>query len=248
MISSAPGKRSRCSGFFAIPGIVGVKIPILQIGISKQGRLDTCGTAPRRQSELYAVMHTDGRWYLIGHCLWRQTLRTLSLDRVTDLELCAAIFRRPASFDPRSYLQDRMFERSRATSCRPPAFGIPGGESRVRQRPACSYLMQQRLRCQQTHLQRGPGVPWRARTVRWPIAGDHSPARDAHCTSRPAQSGSSAGSALPRGLDCCCGKFTLSPRKLKWCCGPRPGGFRPSAHKEITSAFRAGVQLFTTPF
>jgi len=66
------------------------------------------GTASRRQIEPYAVMHTDGRWYLIGHCLSRRALRTFRLDRVTDLELCSATFRRPASFDPHSYLQDRM--------------------------------------------------------------------------------------------------------------------------------------------
>src|SRR6201996_6569357 len=66
------------------------------------------GSASRRQIEPYAVMHTDGRWYLIGHCLSRRALRTFRLDRVTDLELCRATFRRPANFDPRSYLQDRM--------------------------------------------------------------------------------------------------------------------------------------------
>jgi predicted DNA-binding transcriptional regulator YafY len=66
------------------------------------------GTASRRRIEPYAVMHADGRWYLIGHCLSRRAIRTFRLDRVTDLELCPATFRRPANFDPRSYLQDRM--------------------------------------------------------------------------------------------------------------------------------------------
>jgi predicted DNA-binding transcriptional regulator YafY len=66
------------------------------------------GTPTRRQIEPYAVMHTDGRWYLIGHCLSRRALRTFRLDRVTDLELCRATFRRPTNFDPRSYLHDRM--------------------------------------------------------------------------------------------------------------------------------------------
>jgi predicted DNA-binding transcriptional regulator YafY len=66
------------------------------------------GKASRRQIEPYALMHTDGRWYLIGHCRSRKALRTFRLDRATDLELCAATFRRPANFDPRSYLQDPM--------------------------------------------------------------------------------------------------------------------------------------------
>jgi predicted DNA-binding transcriptional regulator YafY len=53
-------------------------------------------------------LHTDGRWYLIGYCLSRKALRTFRLDRVTDLEVRAATFQRPAKFDPRSYLKQRM--------------------------------------------------------------------------------------------------------------------------------------------
>ena len=66
------------------------------------------GAASHRQIEPYAVMHTDGRWYLIGHCLSRKALRTFRLDRVSDLEVCAAGFRRPAGFDARRYLEERM--------------------------------------------------------------------------------------------------------------------------------------------
>jgi predicted DNA-binding transcriptional regulator YafY len=66
------------------------------------------GTPSRRHIEPYAVMHTDGRWYLIGHCLSRRAMRTFRLDRVTDLELCRTTFRRPTKFDPRSYLRGRM--------------------------------------------------------------------------------------------------------------------------------------------
>jgi predicted DNA-binding transcriptional regulator YafY len=66
------------------------------------------GAASRRQIEPYAVMHTDGRWYLIGHCLSRKAMRTFRLDRVTDLELCANRFRRPTGFDARRYLEQSM--------------------------------------------------------------------------------------------------------------------------------------------
>lgn len=66
------------------------------------------GVASRREIEPYAVMHTDGRWYLIGHCLSRRALRTFRLDRVTDIEVCGATFRRPVDFDARQYLQERM--------------------------------------------------------------------------------------------------------------------------------------------
>lgn len=66
------------------------------------------GATSRRQIEPYAVMHTDGRWYLIGYCLSRRALRTFRLDRVTDLEVGAAGFQRPANFDARHYLEERM--------------------------------------------------------------------------------------------------------------------------------------------
>jgi predicted DNA-binding transcriptional regulator YafY len=62
----------------------------------------------RREIKPYAVLHTDGRWYLIGYCLSRKALRTFRLDRVTDLEVRAATFQRPAKFDPRNYLKERM--------------------------------------------------------------------------------------------------------------------------------------------
>jgi predicted DNA-binding transcriptional regulator YafY len=66
------------------------------------------GTASRREIEPYAVMHTDGRWYLIGRCLLREALRTFRLDRVSDLQVGAAGFERPSDFDARAYLHERM--------------------------------------------------------------------------------------------------------------------------------------------
>jgi predicted DNA-binding transcriptional regulator YafY len=62
----------------------------------------------RREIKPYAVMHTDGRWYLIGYCVSRKAMRTFRLDRVTDLEVRAKTFRRPAKFDAKSYLKERM--------------------------------------------------------------------------------------------------------------------------------------------
>jgi predicted DNA-binding transcriptional regulator YafY len=66
------------------------------------------GAASMRQVEPYAVIHTDGRWYLIGQCLSREALRTFRLDRVADFEVCAESFPRPSSFDARAYLGERM--------------------------------------------------------------------------------------------------------------------------------------------
>jgi predicted DNA-binding transcriptional regulator YafY len=66
------------------------------------------GNATRRHIEPYAVVHTDGRWYLIGYCLSRRALRTFRLDRVSNLESGAGSFRRPAEFDARQHLRASM--------------------------------------------------------------------------------------------------------------------------------------------
>jgi predicted DNA-binding transcriptional regulator YafY len=66
------------------------------------------GAGSRRQIEPYAVMHTDGRWYLIGYCLTRKALRTFRLDRVSNLELGVGSFRRPKDFDARKHMNASM--------------------------------------------------------------------------------------------------------------------------------------------
>ena len=65
-------------------------------------------TISLRQMEPYAVIHTDGRWYLIGRCLSRKALRTFRLDRATHLEICAESFTPPEAFDARRYLAEHM--------------------------------------------------------------------------------------------------------------------------------------------
>jgi hypothetical protein len=54
------------------------------------------------------VIHTDGRWYVIGHCLTRRAMRTFRLDRAMDVEVCTATFRRPKDFDAHRYLREHM--------------------------------------------------------------------------------------------------------------------------------------------
>ena len=65
-------------------------------------------TTSQREIEPYGLVHTDGRWYLIGHCLARQAMRTFRLDRATRLEICPSTFHPPAAFDARRYLADHM--------------------------------------------------------------------------------------------------------------------------------------------
>ena len=66
------------------------------------------GVISKRQIEPHGVIHMDGRWYLIGHCLLRKDRRTFRLDRVMELEVGAATFQRPSGFDARRFLEERM--------------------------------------------------------------------------------------------------------------------------------------------
>lgn len=62
----------------------------------------------RREIEPYAVIHSDARWYLIGHCIHRRALRTFRLDRVTKMATRSTTFEGPAAFDARAYLAAQM--------------------------------------------------------------------------------------------------------------------------------------------
>jgi predicted DNA-binding transcriptional regulator YafY len=66
------------------------------------------GDGSRREIKPYAVLHTEGRWYLIGYCLSRKDMRTFRLDRVSQLEVRNATFKRPNKFNARSYFNERM--------------------------------------------------------------------------------------------------------------------------------------------
>jgi predicted DNA-binding transcriptional regulator YafY len=72
------------------------------------------GTSSQREIEPYGVVHTDGRWYVVGRCLLRQDLRTFRLDRVSDPEIGEERFEPAVGFDVKTYLNKGMpFVRSR---------------------------------------------------------------------------------------------------------------------------------------
>jgi predicted DNA-binding transcriptional regulator YafY len=66
------------------------------------------GALSERTVEPYGLVHMDGRWYLVGHCLERRALRTFRLDRVEDVVEGDATFERPVDFDARSFLVDTL--------------------------------------------------------------------------------------------------------------------------------------------
>ena len=48
----------------------------------------------------------DGCWYVIGHDLDREAMRTFALPRITRLKVTPRSFKRPTEFDGTSYLHD----------------------------------------------------------------------------------------------------------------------------------------------
>jgi predicted DNA-binding transcriptional regulator YafY len=66
------------------------------------------GISSRREIEPYGVAHLDGRWYVVGHCLLRQDLRTFRLDRVSQPAIGEEPFERPADFDMKTHLNKGM--------------------------------------------------------------------------------------------------------------------------------------------
>ena len=66
------------------------------------------GTSSEREIEPYSIMHSDGRWYLMGRCLARQAVRTFRLDRVTRLETGTSSFQRPTDFDAQNHMAATM--------------------------------------------------------------------------------------------------------------------------------------------
>lgn len=66
------------------------------------------GDASEREMQPYGVVHTDGRWYLIGHCIARKAMRTFRLDRVNGLLVTAKTFTPPQNFDAQAYLREHM--------------------------------------------------------------------------------------------------------------------------------------------
>jgi predicted DNA-binding transcriptional regulator YafY len=66
------------------------------------------GAGTSRRIDPYGVLHTDGRWYLIGYCHERRDMRTFRLDRVSALEVCEETFVPPADFNAQEWLRERM--------------------------------------------------------------------------------------------------------------------------------------------
>jgi proteasome accessory factor C len=58
----------------------------------------------RRTVRPFVLVCTLGRWYLLGHCEWRQEVRTFRVDRIRSARLLGRGFEPPADFDPGRHL------------------------------------------------------------------------------------------------------------------------------------------------
>lgn len=60
--------------------------------------------AHRREVEPYALVHSNGWWYVVGYCRMRKAIRSFRLDRIVELALLDKTFQMPADFDVREHL------------------------------------------------------------------------------------------------------------------------------------------------
>jgi predicted DNA-binding transcriptional regulator YafY len=61
------------------------------------------GEQTERLFDCYGLAYHGGRWYAIGYCHLRQSLRVFRLDRIQHVKLCEEQFTRPAHFDCLAY-------------------------------------------------------------------------------------------------------------------------------------------------
>ncbi len=64
--------------------------------------------AETRQVRPYHLTHRDNLWYLVGHDLARDDIRTFALPRMSDVELTKKKFERPADFSPETFFADAL--------------------------------------------------------------------------------------------------------------------------------------------
>lgn len=66
------------------------------------------GKESQRAFDCYGVLYRNGRWYAAGYCHLRQDVRVFRLDRVLEAELGDERFVRPADFDSRTFVIERI--------------------------------------------------------------------------------------------------------------------------------------------
>ena len=70
-------------------------------------KLHTAGPETRRVQPCHFAS-VNGLWYLVGHDLDRQAMRTFALPRIRNLVRTGRYFRRDPAFTPRRYFGDSL--------------------------------------------------------------------------------------------------------------------------------------------
>jgi proteasome accessory factor B len=74
-----------------------------QLEISFHYRKPGAARSAKRKVEPLHLTHREGRWYLIGHDLDREGMRTFALGRIADVQLSTRWFERPKDFTVERY-------------------------------------------------------------------------------------------------------------------------------------------------
>ena len=69
------------------------------------------GDETTREFDPYGLVYQEGRWYTVGYCHLRGTMRTLRLDRVLAVELREGSFVRPDGFDAYAHVMQSLASR-----------------------------------------------------------------------------------------------------------------------------------------
>jgi len=76
----------------------------IRLAYRTRGRPD----APRRDVDIYALMHRWGWWYAIGFCHTREAMRSFRVDRMDEVTLLEAGFEIPPDFDACAYMDEQF--------------------------------------------------------------------------------------------------------------------------------------------
>lgn len=66
------------------------------------------GEDTERDFDPYGLTYYQNRWYAVGYCHLRQSLRSFRLDRITQIHILDTRFDRPDGFDPLAYLMQAI--------------------------------------------------------------------------------------------------------------------------------------------
>ncbi len=90
--------RTDLTVFNALSGAV---LRMREVGFDYRKPGDAGGT--RRRVRPYHLANRENLWYLVGHDLGRDSLRTFALPRITGVEVTENTFTRPADFSPETF-------------------------------------------------------------------------------------------------------------------------------------------------